>query len=55
MAEIQQCIKFIGMGDTIEIWSEVHTRNPFMEADQFGKAIEEVMRTTGNKDERGEN
>ena len=55
MAEIQQCIKFIGMGDTIEIWSEAHTRRPFMEADQFGKAIEEVMRTTGNKDERGEN
>ena len=55
MAEIQQCIKFIGMGDTIEIWSEAHTRSPFMEADQFGKAIEEVMRTTGNKDERGEN
>ena len=43
MAGIQQNIKFIGMGDTIEIWSTALTEKPFMEPDDFGKALEEVM------------
>ena len=43
MADISQEVKFIGMGDTIEIWSTALTEKPFMEPDDFGKAIEEVM------------
>ncbi len=43
MANISQEVKFIGMGDTIEIWSTALTEKPFMEPDDFGKALEEVM------------
>ena len=43
MADISQEVKFIGMGDTIEIWSTALTEKPFMEPDDFGKALEEVM------------
>ena len=31
MADISQEVKFIGMGDTIEIWSTALTEKPFME------------------------
>ncbi|MBR1401756.1 MAG: division/cell wall cluster transcriptional repressor MraZ [Prevotella sp.] len=43
LADIEQGIKFIGMGDTIEIWSTVRTEKPFMEPEAFGKALESVM------------
>lgn len=48
MADIEQGIKFIGMGDTIEIWSTAKTEKPFMDPDDFGKALEEVMGNTSN-------
>lgn len=47
MAAIEQNVKFIGMGDTIEIWSGEACERPFMEPEEFGKAIEEVMRNEG--------
>ena len=43
MADIEQEVKFIGMGDTIEIWSAARTAKPFREPDDFGRALEEVM------------
>lgn len=43
MAGISQAIKFIGMDDTIEIWSKENAEKPFMEPDEFGKAIEGIM------------
>lgn len=43
MADIEQSVKFIGMGDTIEIWSASKTENPFLEAADFSKAIEEAL------------
>ena len=43
MANITQAVKFIGMGDTIEIWSNDNGDRPFMEADEFSKALQEVM------------
>lgn len=43
MANIEQSIKFIGMGDTIEIWSSGNTDAPFMEPDDFGMALEKIM------------
>lgn len=43
MTEIQQDVKFIGMGDTIEIWSDVKVEASQMESDEFGKALEEIM------------
>lgn len=48
MADIEQGIKFIGMGDTIEIWSTAKTEKPFMDPDEFGKALEEVMGNAGS-------
>lgn len=45
-AEIEQSIKFIGMGDTIEIWRQDEKDEPFMEADEFSKAIESLMGNT---------
>ena len=43
LAEIEQGIKCIGMGDTIEIWSAARAEKPFMEPEAFGKALESVM------------
>ena len=43
MADIDQDVKFVGMGDTIEIWScqqaEQHQMNP----EEFSEALEELM------------
>lgn len=43
MAEIKQEIRFIGMDDTIEIWSNDNAQEPFMQPDDFGKAMENLM------------
>ena len=45
MANIEQSIKFIGMGDTIEIWSNNVASQPFMEPDEFSRALEAIMTT----------
>lgn len=37
---LEQKIKFIGMGDTIELWSERQAQQPFMPAQEFSEAIE---------------
>lgn len=43
MADIKQGVRFIGMGDSIEIWSERNTEKPFMEPEEFGAALESIM------------
>ena len=43
MAAIRGQVKFIGMGDSIEIWSEGNTAAPFMQPDEFGAALEAIM------------
>lgn len=43
MAQIEQDIKFVGMGDTIEIWSSKLAEETQMKPDEFGAAIEELM------------
>lgn len=43
MAEIQQSVKFIGMGDTIEVWAKEKTEKPFIEADEFSLNLEKIM------------
>lgn len=43
MTDITAEVKFIGMGDTIEIWSASHTQQPFLDANTFGQALEELM------------
>ncbi len=43
MAEIEQDVKFTGMGDTIEIWSIQKAASQQMQAEAFGQALEELM------------
>lgn len=43
LAGIEQCVRFIGMGDTVEIWSSAACEKPFMEPEEFGKALEGIM------------
>ena len=43
MAEIEQDIKFVGMGDTIEIWSNKKVEEQQMKPDDFESALEELM------------
>ena len=50
MAQIEQSVKFVGMGDTIEIWSTTLTEKPFIEAEDFSAAREDIM---GGEDSNG--
>ena len=43
LAAIEQDIKFIGMGDTIEIWSQELAEESKMKSEEFGSALEEIM------------
>ena len=43
MADIEQNVKFVGMGDTIEIWSNAKAEQCQMNPEDFGKALEELM------------
>ena len=43
MAGISQSVRFIGMGDTIEIWSSESLQAPFMDSTEFGAALETLM------------
>jgi MraZ protein len=43
LAGIQQGVKFIGMGDTIEIWAAERVEESQMNSEEFGRALEEIM------------
>nr|MBP7471396.1 division/cell wall cluster transcriptional repressor MraZ [Prevotella sp.] len=43
LAEISQNIRFVGMGDTIEIWGNTDKESSFMNSEEFSKAIQEIM------------
>lgn len=43
LAAIEQDIKFVGMGDTIEIWSLPLAEQSQMKPEEFGAALEEIM------------
>ncbi len=46
-AGIKQSLRFVGMGDSIEIWAnDPKASQPFMDKDAFGAALEDVMKTT---------
>jgi MraZ protein len=51
MAEIQQDIKFVGMGDTIEIWSNKKAEEQQMKPDDFESALEELMGSEAKSEE----
>lgn len=43
-AGIGQSLRFVGMGDTIEVWANDPAGNqPFMSKDEFGTALEQLM------------
>lgn len=48
MTSIVQGVRFIGMGDSIEIWSEESVDKPFMEPEEFGAALEQIMNQEEN-------
>lgn len=53
-AGIRQSIRFVGMGDTIEIWpNEADDAQPFMTPESFGQALEELMKTEGEPADNG--
>ena len=51
LAQIEQDIKFVGMGDTIEIWSSNLAEQSMMDAEEFSRAIEELMSDDAVADE----
>ena len=52
MAAIKQEVRFIGMDDTIEIWAKEKLEKPFMEPEEFGRELENIM--TNAKDSSNE-
>lgn len=48
MAGIEQDIKFVGMGDTIEIWSSQKAEQERMSPEDFGAALEELLGGDGS-------
>lgn len=50
MSSIERDVKFVGMGDTIEIWSMANADKPFMEAEQFAAALQQLMQTPDSSD-----
>ena len=43
MSAIKQEVKFIGMGDTIEIWASEKVEESKMSGEEFGEALEGLM------------
>ena len=43
MAAIEQDVKFVGMGDTIEIWGAEQAERGQMAPEEVGAALEELM------------
>ena len=48
LASIVQEVRFIGMDDTIEIWSKEAADQPFMKPEEFEKGLEEIMGATSS-------
>lgn len=46
---IGQNIRFIGMGDTIEVWPNDDQKEPMMDADEFSNALQQIM---GNNEDQ---
>ncbi len=48
MAGAAQTVRFIGMDDVIEIWGAEQSAAPFMGQEEFGKALESIMKHGGD-------
>lgn len=40
---IRSQVRFLGVGDTIEIWAADDSPGPYMDEEEFGKALESLM------------
>lgn len=49
LADIEQAIRFVGMGDTIEIWKCEEEEETFMDPEEFSQALQDIM-TLDNED-----
>ena len=54
MAGIESEVRFIGMDNTIEIWAKARAEQPFMEAEDFSQALQEVLGDDLWEDKEGE-
>ena len=54
MAGIRDEVRFIGMDNTIEIWAKERAELPFMEAEDFSQALQEVLGEELWDDKEGE-
>ncbi len=45
-AQINQSVRFLGINDTIEIWSAENTEQPFLSDEDFASQLEALMVTT---------
>ena len=52
MAAIEQGIRFVGMGDTIEIWRSEGEEESFMDPEEFSKALQDVMSINNEETEK---
>lgn len=43
LAEIKNDVRFIGLDNKIEIWAKEKIEESFMDAEEFGSALEEIM------------
>lgn len=43
-AGINQCVRFLGMNDTIEIWATERTEQTFLPKDEFKARIKAIMK-----------
>jgi MraZ protein len=43
MADIVQAVRFIGMTDTIEIWSAEKAEEPFLSQEDFAAGLKAIM------------
>ena len=43
MAGIQSDVRFIGMDNTIEIWSKERAEQPFMSSEEFSDALQDIL------------
>lgn len=50
MTGIEDAVRFIGMDDTIEIWSAETAESKFMDTNEFARQLESVMATPQNTD-----
>ncbi len=50
LADIEQAIRFVGMGDTIEIWKSEGEEESFMDQEEFSKALQEIMSNNEDKE-----